>query len=290
MSQKILITGSSSGFGKLIAITLLKNGHTVVASMRSADTKNKAAADELKAAGAHIVEIDVTDDNSVSRGVEQAIKLAGGLDVVVNNAGVGVLGFQEMFTPDDWKKLFEINVFGVQRVNRAAIPTMREQSAGLLIHISSLLGRMILPFLGPYNSSKFALEALSDNYRVELSKFGIESVIVEPGGFGTGFDRNLMTPSDTGRESGYGEFAGAPAGLMEGFAKNFEGEGAPDPQWVADAVAKLVDIPKGHRPVRTVVDGLGMGDPIVGYNQALDEITAGVFNAFGLGEMLKVSG
>jgi NAD(P)-dependent dehydrogenase (short-subunit alcohol dehydrogenase family) len=288
MKQSVLITGASGGFGKLITNKLLADGHDVIATMRDAAGKNSSNAEELRSSGAHIVEIDVTDDASVNDGVAAAIELTGKLDVVVNNAGVGVLGLQESFTPDDWKRLFEINVFGVQRVNRAVLPHMRERRQGLLVHISSLLGRMVLPFLGPYNSTKFALEALAENYRVELSGFGVESIIVEPGGYGTGFDQNLMTPTDDERAATYGDFAQAPMGLMESFRQNFEGDNAPDPQDVADAVAGLISKPAGDRPFRTVVDGLGMGAHIVGYNKTSEEITSGVYGAFGMADMLTL--
>lgn len=137
--------------------------------MRNLEGRNSKAASELQSLGAKTVEIDVTHDSSVNKGMSEAIELLNGIDVVVNNAGVGVLGLQETFTAEDWKKLFEVNVFGVQRVNRSVLPHMREKRSGLLIHISSLLGRVVMPFYGPYNSSKFALEALADNYRVELS-------------------------------------------------------------------------------------------------------------------------
>ncbi len=283
MSKKALITGTSSGFGKLTALTLLANGHTVVASMRDSEGRNRESADGLRAAGAHIVDIDVTDDASVGEGVAQALEAAGGLDVVVNNAGVGVVGVQEAFTPEDWMKVFNINVFGVQRLNRAVLPTMREQGSGLLIHISSLLGRFVLPFFGPYNASKHALEGLADNYRVELSGFGIESVIIEPGAYATDFGEKLMLPSDTDRLEQLGEFAQAPAQMMESFGENMSGEDAPDPQWVADAVARLVDMPAGQRPFRTVVDGLGMGAPIEEYNKAHETATSTIYNAFGMG-------
>ena len=173
MTCNILITGASSGFGKLTALTLLEKGHTVVGSMRGIAGKNRAAAEELQARGGHVVELDVTSDESVDQGVSDAIAKANGLDVVVNNAGVGVVGLQETFTPDDWQRLFDINVFGVQRVNRAVLPHLREKNAGLLVHVSSLLGRMTLPFYGPYNASKWAVEALAENYRTELSGFGI---------------------------------------------------------------------------------------------------------------------
>lgn len=195
--SKILITGANGGFGSLTVKTLLNQGHAVVATMRNAQSKNKTEADELSALGAKIVNLDVTDDESVNTGVAKAIGLLDGLDVAVNNAGVGVLGIQEQFTIDDFKRLFDINVFGVQRVNRAVLPHFRNQGSGLLVHVSSLLGRIALPFYGPYNASKWALEALAENYRVELSDFGVDSCIVEPGGYPTGFMHSLMQPSDS---------------------------------------------------------------------------------------------
>jgi NAD(P)-dependent dehydrogenase (short-subunit alcohol dehydrogenase family) len=288
VSKKILITGSSSGFGKLISQTLLKKGHTVVASMRDPKEKNKKAAGELKAIGAHIVDIDVTNEKSVTEGVQEAVKLAGGIDVVVNNAGAGVVGLQEEFTPDDWKRLFDINVFGVQRVNRAVLPHMRPKKSGLLVHISSLLGKFVLPFMGPYNSSKHALEALAENYRVELSGMGVDSVIIEPGGFLTGFIGNSIKPTDKKRADEYGELANGPMNMMKPFEENLRSERGPNPQMVADAVAKIIDTPAGQRPLRTVVDGLGMGAPIEKINQVSENITSGIYGNFGLSNMLRL--
>ena len=288
MSKKILITGASSGFGKLTADTLLKKGHTVVASMREMEGKNKSVADELKSDGAHTVEIDVTDAESVNQGVQAAIQVAGGVDVVVNNAGVGVIGLQESFTPEDWQKLFDINVFGVQRVNRAVIPQMRHRKSGLLIHVSSLLGRFTLPFYGPYNASKWAMEALAENYRVELSGFGVDVCLVEPGGFPTTFMNSLMRPSDSTRYDSYGEFAQMPEQLFSNFEQALAANPVQNPQNVADAVAELVDTPDGQRRFRTVVDKMGMGDHFNGYNDQLEQITAGIYNAFGMGDLLKL--
>lgn len=287
MSKKVLITGTSSGFGYLIANTLLEKGNTVVASMRGIDGKNKEAAEKLKSVGAHIVEIDVTSDDSVEQGVQKAIENAGGLDVVVNNAGVGVIGMQEFFTPEDWKKLFEVNVFGVQRVCRAAIPHMREKGSGLLIHVSSLLGRFTLPFYGPYNASKWAMEALAENYRVELSGFGVESCIVEPAGFPTEFADALLKPTDKSRENSYGEFAKVPSQSLENFEKALASNPEQNPQLVADAVLSLVNAPAGERKFRTVVDKMGMGDHIENYNKNLEQVTHGIYSAFGMESMLK---
>ncbi|MEM6524325.1 MAG: SDR family NAD(P)-dependent oxidoreductase [Bacteroidota bacterium] len=288
MSKKILITGASGGFGALSVKSLLSDGHQVVATMRNTATKNKDIADELSGLGASIVEMDVTSDVSTNAGVAEAIEILGGLDVVVNNAGVGVLGIQENFTVEDFKKVFDVNVFGVQRVNRAALPHLRGQGSGLIIYVSSLLGRMALPFYGPYNATKWALEAIAENYRIELSGFGVDSVIVEPGGFPTSFFNSLIFPGDTSRDAEYGEMVNAPKQLFDSFEGALEGNPEQSPQLVADAILNLVNTPGGERPVRTVVDKMGMGTHLEPYNQQLDQIHEGVFGAFGMGDMLKL--
>lgn len=149
MAKKILITGASGGFGKLTVLTLLQKGHQVAASMRDIHGKNKNVADELRKAGAQIIEIDVTDDTSVNNGVQKAIADLDGLDVLINNAGLGVLGMQEFFTPADFQKVFDINVFGVQRMNRAVVPYFREKKNGLIVYTSSLLEELPYHFMEP---------------------------------------------------------------------------------------------------------------------------------------------
>lgn len=286
--SKILITGANGGFGVLTVKTLLNQGHTVVATLRNSESRNKVIADELSALGAKIVEIDITDDTSVNAGVTKAIELLGGLDVVINNAGVGVLGIQEQFNMDDFKRLFDVNVFGVQRVNRAVLPYLRGQGSGLLIHLSSLLGRIAYPFYGPYNATKWAVEALAENYRVELSAFGVDSCIVEPGGYPTSFMTNLMKPSDNSQSESYGEMANAPEQMFEHFEQALASNPSQNPQNVADAIANLISTPAGKRPVRTIVDSMGMGTVIAPYNDQLAQIHEGLYNAFGMGEMLKL--
>ncbi len=289
MSLSVLITGAGSGFGKLTSLSLLKAGHRVFASMRAPEDRNKANADELRSAGAEIIEIDVTDENSVQSGIDRAIKISGGLDVVINNAGVGVIGIQENFTIADWQKLFDINLFGVQRVNRAVLPHMRKRKSGLIIYVTSLLGRMTIPFYGPYNASKWAMEAMAENYRSELSGLGIESCIIEPGGYPTDFMDRLIHPSDEARNAEYGDLAKAPIGFAEGFEKALADNPAQNPQDVADAVVHLISQNPGERAFRTVVDKMGMGSPLVGYNEQLEQITSGIYNAFGMGDMLKLN-
>jgi NAD(P)-dependent dehydrogenase (short-subunit alcohol dehydrogenase family) len=289
MPKNILITGASGGFGKLITQTLLKQKHTVVASMRGPDGKNKAVAEELRAAGAHIVEIDVTDDASVDQGIAAALEQVDEIDVVINNAGLGAIGLQENFTPEDWQYLFDINLFGVQRVNRAILPHMRARKSGLLIHVSSLLGRISLPFYGPYNATKWALEVMAENYRAELSGFGIDVCLVEPGGFATTFMDNLLKPSDTDRDATYGEFAQGPMQLFTSYEQALADNPAQDPQNVADAIVDLIETPAGQRAFRTTIDNMGMGEPIHDYNQQLEQITSGIYNAFGMGDMLTLA-
>jgi NAD(P)-dependent dehydrogenase (short-subunit alcohol dehydrogenase family) len=288
MSKKILITGASGGFGVLTVEKLLANGHKVAAGMRDINGRNKTTAEKLSALGAVIIELDVTKDDSVTDGVNSAITQLGGLDVLMNNAGIGSAGMLEFFTTDDFKRLYEVNVFGVQRMNRAVVPYFRQQKSGLIVYTSSLLGRIALPFYGLYQTSKWALEALAENYRVELSTFGIENCIVEPGGFPTAFAENLMLPSDASQARNYGGFIHAPQKMGENFHNVLMNNPQQDPQRVADAFADLIDMPVGKKPFRTTVDFIGMGDHVQKYNEHLAQVTTGLYTNFGIANMLSV--
>jgi NAD(P)-dependent dehydrogenase (short-subunit alcohol dehydrogenase family) len=156
------------------------------------------------------------------------------------------------------------------------------------VQISSLLGRITLPFYGPYNASKWALEALSENYRTELSQFGIDVAIVEPGGFPTNFMERLVHPSDPSRHESYGEFAEAPATAFAEFEQALKANPAQDPQLVADAVAQVINTPAGKREFRTPVDRMGMSEPIKEYNQHLAQLTDRIYTAFGTQDMLTL--
>jgi NAD(P)-dependent dehydrogenase (short-subunit alcohol dehydrogenase family) len=288
MSKKILITGASGGFGVLTVKKLIENGNQVAAAMRDVAGRNKNTAEELSALGAIIIELDVTNDDSVTKGVESAIQQLGGLDVLMNNAGIGSAGMIEFFTTADFQRMYEVNIFGVQRMNRAVVPYFRAQKSGLIIYTSSLLGRITLPFYGLYQSSKWALEALAENYRVELSTFGIENCIVEPGGFPTAFAENLMLPSDTSQAENYGGFIHAPQKMGENFHNVLMNNPQQDPQRVADAFAELIDLPVGEKPFRTTVDFIGMGDHVQKYNEHLGQVTMGLYTNFGISGMLSV--
>ena len=180
MSKTILITGASTGFGRLTAETLADAGHTVFASMRDPEGKNRDHAKALRAHGIKVVALDVTDTESVDQAVVTVIAEAGRIDVLVNNAGVASVGVSEAFTAEQAAALFDVNVIGVHRVTRAVLPTMRHQEDGLIVNVGSILGRVTFPFFGIYGASKFAVEALTDSYRHEVAQLGIDVVLVQP--------------------------------------------------------------------------------------------------------------
>ncbi len=288
MAKKIIITGAGGGFGLLTVKTLLSRGHKVAATMRNINGKNKTAAEDLINSGALIIELDVTDEKSVNEGVNQAIEKLGGLDVLINNAGTGSIGMQEFFSTEEFKKLFDVNLFGVQRMNRAVLPFFRQNNSGLIIYISSLLGRIAMPLYGPYQATKWALEALAETYRAELSTFGIENCIVEPGGYHTSFMYNLLKPADESRAGSYGDFMKFPEKMFSQFGEVLKNNPQQDPQRVADSIADLIDVPVGQKPFRTTVDFIGMGDNIRKYNELLEQISTSLFSNFGIGDLLSV--
>jgi NAD(P)-dependent dehydrogenase (short-subunit alcohol dehydrogenase family) len=292
-SQNVLVTGTSSGFGLLIAKTLAEAGHTVVATMRGMDTKNSDKAQALRDYAkernlrVHVVELDVTDEASVAAGITTALSLCGHIDVLVNNAGVGGMGLNETFTTEQVQAIYNVNVFGVHRVVRALLPHLHTRGRGLLIHISSGLGRLVIPFLGVYGSTKFALEALAESYRYELAPLGIESVIVQPGAFGTDFGVHSMMGTDAARGTAYGPLAQVPMQMAAGMQAMLSAPNAPNPQEVADAVRKLISTPHGQRPARTVVDRInGQGPSAV--NQVCEQIEQAMLTGMQMGGMLSV--
>ena len=173
MTKTILITGASTGFGRDTAETLARAGHEVFASMRDPERKNRAHAEALQGQNIEVVELDVTDSPSVDRAVAAVIAKAGRIDVLINNAGVAAAGVSEAFTPEQASALFDVNVIGLHRVTRAVLPELRRHNDGLIINIGSIVGRVTFPFFGLYGASKFAIEALTDSVRYEVSQLGI---------------------------------------------------------------------------------------------------------------------
>lgn len=286
---KVLITGIAGGFGKPTALALMARGYEVAGSVRSSAGRNADAVAELEAAGAQIVEMDVTDTASTEAGVAEVISALGGLDVLFNNAGIGSCGIQELMAPEDMARVFDVNVTGVQRVMRAALPHLRAQGRGTVLYTSSLIGRIATPFYVTYSASKWALEAIVECYRTELSGFGIESCIIEPGAMPTAFFDGMVAPRDPEREAGYGDFAEVPAMSAGGLARMLDATPAQRPERIAEAVVALLEMPHGRKPFRTVVDHTGVGPEIERYNDVLHDVTRTVLTNFGVERMLDLN-
>ncbi len=279
MEQTILVTGSTSGFGRLTVETLARQGYRVFAGMRAVAGKNAPAAEELRVLAQreqlalHVIEIDVTDDASVERAIAVIIETTGRLDVVVNNAGVSYSGPLEAFTLEQVRQQFETNVFSVLRVNRAVLPQMRKQGSGLLLQIGSIAGRLAMPYLGLYGATKFAVEGLTESYRYELAPFGIDAAILEPGTFPTTISAKRQVAADAERLALYQ--AGLEAFMGRFYAENRSAT-PPNPQEVADAIARVIAQPAGERPLRTVVATVAQRQA----PQALNDAAAQAMHSF----------
>lgn len=285
-AQVVLITGTSSGFGRLIAETLARKGFRVFATMRNTKTRNAAAARELEqlaqreSLDLQALELDVTLDASVEQAVSEVAAKRGRIDVLVNNAGYGIMDLCETVTLGQAQRQLDVNFFGVLRMNRAVLPVMKRQGSGLLLHVSSGAGRLAIPGMGLYCASKFAMEALAETYRYELASQGIDSVILEPGAYATPIADKLETGEDSGRKAGYGEMARVP-----GTALQYIRSSRANPQEIADKVLQIIETPAGQRKLRYRV---GPGGPGVERINALtDEIQAELLEAFGIAAAAK---
>jgi len=286
MSKTILITGASTGFGRDTAETLAEAGHKVFASMRNPQAQNRDHAKTLRQKGIEVVELDVGSDASVEAAVKEVLSRARRIDVLVNNAGIASAGVTEAFTPEQAKVVFNTNVVGLLRTSRAVLPAMRRQGDGLIINIGSILGRVTFPFFGIYGASKFAVEALTDSLRYEVSQLGIDVALVQPSAYPTPMYANVQTPADAERATAYGAVGEIPGAMFKHFMTTFQSPGAPDPHDVAEAIARLVAQPKGSRPARTVV-GAAFGSDIV--NRQTAPVQADVVQALGLSHLAKVA-
>lgn len=264
MDQKIiLVTGASSGFGRLSANALAQSRHIVYASMRETRSRNAVQVADVEAyarregVDLRAIELDVSSQDSVNAGVAAIVEEHGRLDVVVHNAGHMVFGPAEAFTPEQFAEVYDINVLSTQRVNRAVLPQMRKQGEGLLVWVSSSSCAGGTPaYLSPYFAAKAGMDALAVQYARELSRWGIETSIIVPGAFtrGTNHFAHAGSPADTTRVAEYeaGPYAEFGQQTQAAFGKIVP-ENA-DPGIVAGAIASVVDTPFGERPFRVHVD------------------------------------
>jgi len=236
----------------------------------------------LRQQGIAVVEFDISNDASVDHAVKEVLADAGRIDVLINNAGIASAGITEAFTADQAKVVFNTNIVGLLRTNRAVLPTMRAQGDGLIINIGSILGRVTFPFFGIYGASKFAVEALTDSLRYEVSQFGVDVVLLQPSAYPTNMYAAMQQPADAARVTDYGDIAQIPGKMFETFRGMFASASAPDPHDVAATIAKLIAMPKGARPGRIVV-GQAFGADAV--NEAVAPIQQQVIETLGLGDL-----
>lgn len=288
----VLITGAGSGFGALSARALAKAGHTVYAAIR--DTRGRNAGRVADAAhwaednGADLrtVELDVLSQESADAAIDTVFREAGRLDVLMHNAGHMVTGPTEAFTPEEVVAVYDTNVLGTQRVNRAALPRLREQGRALLLWIGSTSTRGgTPPYLAPYFAAKAAMDSLAVSYAAELARFDIETTIVVPGSFTTGTN-HFATGGHPADQDTAAAYETRYPGLVDQVAERLVAL-APadaDASQVADAVVRVVDTAHGSRPFRVHVDPANDGSEEV--SDVADRIRAEFLERVGLEDVL----
>ena len=266
MKSVILVTGAGTGIGKLSASALAEAGHVVYATMRDVEGRNRGRADELRAVSAEKgitlipLELDVLSQDSADAAAASIVREQGRIDVVMQNAGHLVVGPTEAFTPEEMMKVFDTNLLGAQRVNRAVLPYMRKQESGLVLWISSTTTKGgFPPFMGPYGAAKAAMDSLAVTLAYELARFGVETSIVVPGAFtsGTNHFPSAGKPADSARAAAYARYDGVMDQIGERLTA-LTPAGA-DPKAVADEVVRIVGLEQGTRPMRSVIDFVGDG-------------------------------
>lgn len=263
MDKTVFITGTSTGFGKLTATTLANAGYVVIAGMRGISGKNETVAKELGALpNIEVVEIDVTDDSSVTNAFEKVLQKYGKIDVLVNNAAVSGFGLLEAYTLDSIRQMFEVNFYGVIRTYQAVLPSMRAHKSGLIINITSGASAHTSPFMVPYFASKFGVESITEGLQDELKQFNIDNVSIQPGVY--------PTEMNTGEKAGVNADRPEIAAHYDPVAtEQFNAIGAAlfgkmkefnmDPQTIADGILQLIQMKEGARPLRFPLDAVAQG-------------------------------
>jgi NAD(P)-dependent dehydrogenase (short-subunit alcohol dehydrogenase family) len=293
----ILVTGSSSGFGRMTANALAHSSHTVYASMRDTRGRNAAQVRDVEAyareqgVDLRALELDVTSQASVDAAVARVIEAHGRIDVIVHNAGHMVFGPAEAFTPEQLAEVYDVNVLSTQRVNRAVLPHMRNRGQGLLVWVSSSSSAGgVPPYLAPYFAAKAAMDALAVQYARELARWGIETSIIVPGAFtrGTNHFAHSGRPADEARAAEYdaGPYAGFGQEIQVAFAKIVPEDA--DPGTVAGAIVSVVDAPFGERPFRVHVDPSEDGAAVA--FAVIDRVRNEMLHRVGFSDLLKPRG
>ena len=263
MEKIIFITGTSTGFGKLTTITLSKAGYTVIAGMRDVAGKNADAAKELSALSkVDVVEIDVTNNDSVKNAFAGVLARYGRVDVLINNAAVTGFGLLEAYRIDQIKRMFEVNFYGVIRTYQEVLPAMRRAQKGLIINITSGASGHTLPFMVPYLASKFGVETISEGLQDELAEYNIENVTIQPGVYPTEMTNGSKAGVHSDKPEITAAYGDAAAEQFNAIGTALFGKMAQynmDPQTIADGILNLVNMQDGTRPLRFPLDAIAEG-------------------------------
>ncbi|MFF3025814.1 oxidoreductase [Microbacterium sp. NPDC057944] len=234
MTKKVaLVTGASSGIGEATARELHRRGFTVYGAARRADRLQRLTGDGIRA-----VAMDVTDDDSMRSGIAEILADSGRIDVLVNNAGYGSYGALEDVDIDEGRRQFEVNVFGAIRLAQLVLPHMRERRSGTIVNITSMGGKLHTPLGGWYHGTKFALEALSDCLRLEVTPFGIDVVVIEPGGIAT--EWGGIAAEHLEETSGGGAYKAQAAAIAASLRSEANANRNSPPSVIADAIGRAV--------------------------------------------------
>jgi NAD(P)-dependent dehydrogenase (short-subunit alcohol dehydrogenase family) len=263
MSKIIFITGTSTGFGKLTAITLANAGHTVIAGMRDISRKNQSVAKALSAIpNIAVTEIDITSDSSVNQAFESVLAEYGRIDILINNAGVSGFGLLEAYSIKQIKAMFEVNFYGVLRTYQAVLPAMRKAKSGLVINLTSGASGHTLPFMIPYLASKFGVESITEGLQDELKQFNIENVTIQPGVYPTEMNNGSKAGISADKPEIASSYEPAATEMFNAIGTGLFGKMAEfnmNPQTIADGILTLVSMPDGTRPLRFPLDAIAEG-------------------------------
>ena len=270
--SSVLVTGSSSGFGELTARLLATRGYRVYASMRGVGGRNADAAERMNHWAADqgvdlvVTELDLTSDTSVRDAIDSIVSTPDGIDVVVNNAAGNAGGPLEAFSIAQMAAMLDVNVLGPMRVNKAVLPSMRARGSGLIIWVTSTLGRVLPGTGGLYPATKWAAEGFAESLHHQVAPFGVDVAILEPGSFPTPIHGKSMPPDEASVAAAYATLQRPSRAAARGSAAAL-----PDPGEVADAVLRLIELPAGSRPLRTVV-GPVFTEGVADYNETYEQL------------------
>ncbi|WP_236635905.1 SDR family NAD(P)-dependent oxidoreductase [Paracoccus aminophilus] len=293
--QIILVTGGGSGIGKLAALELARTGHIVYASMRDLRGHSKERREQLAEIARdenielHVLELDVRSEASARAAADLILARHGRIDVVINNAAMMMHGLTEAFRPEQIAEIIDLNAISWMRVNRAVLPAMRRAGRGLLIYTGSGINRLPDPFTGPYAASKAAGDVLAEVMALEVSRYGIETVIIQPGAYTSGTDhfKHAVGPADQEVAAQYDRLNG----LSDELAARLNSTNLPDRRHdveeVAEAIRDIVAMSPGARPRRVDIDPQGRGVDEI--NEVTARLQRNYFERMGIEDLLDVT-